>query len=193
MPQPLTQTWAFSTANMPEGANQTITISGNDYAGNQAPPVQRAINVDRSPPQITGTDGAVTNGATLDGGAYDLQVQATDGVHDGNPAHARSGVSSIAVYDGTVDPGHLLDSMQQSDAQPPCTTSDSCSMTASLAVDVSHLAGGAHSFIVVATDGVGLSASTTINVTTSPQQTSASCPAPASYTLLRRVVGCRHD
>jgi len=112
-PGPFTQTWPFSTANMPEGANQAITVSGNDYAGNLAPSVQASVNVDRTPPRVAAS-GPLRDlhDKSLPGQAFDLTVSGNDPAP--SSGGVQSGIASIDVYVTDLSTGQRTHPFTQS-------------------------------------------------------------------------------
>ncbi len=146
-PGPFTQTWPFSTANMPEGANQAITVSGNDYAGNLAPAVQTTINVDRSPPAIVTPSGTLWDhrdqpyGDQRDQGLYDPSYTLSTTAQD-----TLSGVADITAYiDVPGDPGHQLASASQG-------ACDGCALPLTATLNSDQWGDGSHTIYLIAHD-----------------------------------------
>ncbi len=156
---PLTAT----TSGLPEGTS-TINATASTLSGHTLTQNIGQVKVDRSPPALA-FGGTLTNGAVISQDST-LNVDATDGSNDGNPADARSGVASIDI---TLDPGtpnaQQLEHVSQGACQGPgcpqtpppaaCTDPDNCSLTAAYTYPIANATDGTHTVQVTATDNLG--------------------------------------
>lgn len=162
---PANQTITGNTTNMAEGINNinanvsdVIGGGGHVFGGTVG-----QVKIDRSPPAV-GLSGTLSDGAVISQDST-LNVDATDGSNDGNPADARSGVASIDI---TLDPGtpssqqleHVTQGACSGPGCPPspppaCTAPDNCSLTAAYTYSVADATPGTHTLQVVSTDNLG--------------------------------------
>jgi len=168
---PANQTITATTNTLPEGINN-INANATDVIGSTGHTFNSTIGqvrIDRSPPAIA-LSGTLSDGATISHDST-LNVAATDGSNDGNPADARSGVASV---DLTLDSGtpnsqqleHVTQGACQGPGCPPsspapCTTLDNCSLSATYQAQLAGLhndiglADGPHTITITATDNMG--------------------------------------
>ena len=142
-PDPTKQTYSprFDyqvNSTTPEGS-ATYSMTPYDIVTNAGPAATWTVNVDHSAPIVT-TSGQLKNAAgnRIEDGAYDLHVGATDGVADGNPANARSGVKSIEIQvDG-----------QRQGTTPTQTCAQNCPMSRDWTFNSERYAAGDHTVSV---------------------------------------------
>lgn len=162
-PKDVTHPFAYPTSDMPEGIDQ-LSVTALDAAGNTSDAANFQLHLDRSAPTVA-LSGPLTNQplGVVAGGAYTVQVDATDG----SASAPRSGVKSIDYY---------VDSKLARHYDVPGCTTDGCPYTAQDHFDynVQTYGTGQHTVQVTVTDQVGH--------TTSPAPIALTAAAGASTT-----------
>src|SRR5260370_24502785 len=97
-----------------------------------------------------------------------MNVSATDGGNDGNPANARPGVQSLTTYvDGIQTTGQMTYGGSVSGANTQTCPQDNCSMRETMQFVSTAYTPGPHTIEIDATDQLGHTTKTTFAVTTS--------------------------
>jgi hypothetical protein len=153
---------------MPTGID-TISSRTTDVVGNQSNAYTATVKVDHTAPVST-LSGSLwdARGQTLSPGNYTLNVNATDGANDGNPADAQSGVVSITTYvDGTQVPGMMTYGGSVSGPNTQTCPTDSCTMAETMQFPTVAFLPGPHTIQITTTDQLGHQTQQQFNVTTS--------------------------
>jgi hypothetical protein len=141
----------YDPSALPQGINY-LTVTATDAAGHVSPNAATAqVRVDHTDPTLS-LSGALTNAAQLGPSRprYGLHVDAKDGTSDA----PQSGIASVAVR---------VDGQQVAEQKPSCT-GNSCPLSWDWTLDASKYSAGRHAVAVTATDGVGRTATKTLDV-----------------------------
>jgi hypothetical protein len=159
--------FTYNTTPMPEGF---VTVNGQvgDFSGNWSSPVSWQVQVDHSPPRAPLSGSLFDHrGQTLEPGNYVLQIDATDGQNDGNPADARSGVQSINTYvDDTLLPGKNTYGGSASGLNSQSCSAGNCPMSQTVNFPTVAFLPGLHTVRVDAVDQLGHQLEQKFTVTT---------------------------
>jgi hypothetical protein len=147
----------YDIGSIPEGIN-TIDLFAHDTI-NKWTQTQWQLNVDRSVPWLN-VYGALRDAvyAGTWSGAKTLWIQSADGTNDGNPANARSGVTSVEI---------LVDGVRREYRQQSCFAN--CTLDFNWTFYADQYDPGNHAIQVIARDGAGNQrSSSTWTVSTTP-------------------------
>ncbi len=187
---PCQQSKTIPINGLPEGRH-TYQLKVLDAIWNESPMVWWEARIDRSPPGVDPPTGSlVTNKDAINPfGSYELKVAAFDGNTD-VPAHMRSGVKQIEIWDGD----HVYRPFEEQSCD---ATNGSCRMplTGELtwSIPPGTFSVGQHVLRIVATDQVGLTsdwtAASTVTIqvqedTTDPQVSLSTEPTAADGTTV---------
>ncbi len=142
-----------TVANLPAGDN-VLTASATDPEQHTTSQ-QIHVRIDRIAPTLALSGALYTQRAqTLAPGSYQLQADATDT----DPPRTTSGVRSLSLtLDGQSIPGAATFTQ--------ACAAGSCPLGHLFTLDLSAVSGGAHTLVVSATDGAGLTTSQTLALT----------------------------
>jgi hypothetical protein len=177
---------AFSSGNLPEGTS-TIRAVGTSAVGRTATGTW-PLSIDKTAPVITPSQAVwefrqITDdpqNIELGNAVYPLHVLAEDGVNDGNPTHARSGVKTLDIFfnNGQPDPSKMH-------ATQTCAQG-SCPLNLDWDLNATSLAPGDYPVRLVATDQLNHTSETDFTVTKSADVQS---PPPLDTVVTRSSAG----
>jgi len=159
----------YEPAKMPQGI-QYVYVNAEDVIGNrtqEATPVQ--VKIDHTPPALT-VSGSATEQAALGVGlaSYSVKVK----VSDGTTASPQSGaVKTVVKIDGKVVDEYA----------PGCTVKN-CEISREWPLESNKYSAGQHTLEVIATDGVGLSATKTLSLQLRPDHLAPTVALSGSMT-----------
>jgi Concanavalin A-like lectin/glucanases superfamily len=160
----------YKPSEMPQGFDW-IPLVAEDVIGHKSTTPEKAlIRVDHTAPVLATLSGTIIEQAKLATKlpSYKLKLEASDGTESA----PQSGVVSTTIkVDGKVE----------SEIAPGCT-SKNCAVTREWTLESRKYSAGTHTVEVIATDGVGLTASKTLTIELQPDSTAPTMALTGSIT-----------